>query len=58
MIVTCWILLVVFSILDLVFIRKLFFDSINIFEAILMLFGIFVSALTAGIIFGSLKLFN
>jgi hypothetical protein len=54
MIITCWILLIVFGLLSLIFLKKILFNSINKSELFLMLFSIIISALSAGVLFGGL----
>jgi hypothetical protein len=54
MIVTSWVLLVMFAVIGLTFLRKMFVGRLNRLELFLMLLSIVVSALSAGVIFGGL----
>jgi hypothetical protein len=56
MLVTAWILFVVFGLLALTFLRKLYFVSLHNSECVLMVISIIVAALSAGYIFGGLHL--
>jgi len=57
MIITAWILLIIFGVLSLAMLRKLFFASVTRWEMLLMLISIFVASISAGVIFGGLILF-
>jgi len=57
MIITAWILLIIFGVLSLAMLRKLFLDSMTKWEMLLMLISVFVASISAGVIFGGLVLF-
>lgn len=57
MLVTTWILFVVFGLIGLGFLNKLFTSRIYKAELLLMIFSIIIAAISAGVIFGGLKLF-
>jgi len=55
MIITAWIILIVFGVLAITNIKKYFTNSLNIAELVLMLVSIIMSAVSAGVIFGGLR---
>ena len=59
MLVTAWVLLVFFAILGGLFFRKLVFlrARLNLPEITLLIFSIFIVAVTAGIVFGGWRPF-
>jgi hypothetical protein len=54
MIVSAWILLLIFGFLGLAFLRKIYFARLFKSEAVLMVISIIISALSAGVIWGGL----
>lgn len=56
MVVVSWILLIVFGLIGLLMLAKFLFKNVNIGELVLMIFSIFVAALSAGVLFGGLTL--
>lgn len=56
MLVVSWILLIIFGLIGLGFINKLYRYRLNSIELIFMVFSIIVAALSAGVIFGGLTL--
>jgi len=56
MLVTVWILFIVFGLIGLLFLRKLIIDSLNLLDLFLFLFSIIIASVGAGIIFGGLQL--
>lgn len=56
MLVVSWIFLIIFGLIGLTFLNKMYRYRINSSELVMMLFSIVVAALSAGVIFGGLTL--
>jgi len=50
MIISMWILAIVFSSISLAFVRKFFLDSMNLLEIVMFVLSVFISAFSIGVI--------
>jgi hypothetical protein len=54
MIITAWIILIVFGVVGLLGLRKLIFDRCNKMETLIFFISVILAALSAGVIWGGL----
>lgn len=56
MLVTCWVLLIVFGFIGINLLLKAYSLKVNRTEIMLLIFSVFVSAIAAGVIWGGLQI--